>query len=134
MLAKIFQVSTIFFQKWLEKIKHWLLDVFNKNLDSFLWPFLNESCSNRLFWIFRLLLFSLFSLLSLFSRFRLPKRILATVNWALHPYLRSAKQEAQSYKNKEGEKKGSPHQSYISLQVLLTLTIDCSTQNWLCVQ
>ena len=41
----------------------------------------------------------------LFSLFRLPKRILATVNWALHPYLRSAKQEAQSYKNKEGEKK-----------------------------
>ena len=38
---------------------------------------------------------------SFFSHFRLSNRILATVNWALHPYLRSAKQEAQSYKNKE---------------------------------
>jgi hypothetical protein len=31
------------------------------------------------------------------------------VNWALPPYLRSAKQEAQSYKNKEEKKRITAH-------------------------
>ena len=79
------------------------MDVFNKNLNSFLWPFLKESSSNRL-----------------------SKDISVTVQWALHPYLRSAKQEAQSYKNKE-EKKGSPHINCVNLFLPCQL---CQLEVW----